>query len=99
MIQNLLASPSASTHTPIQKKQPLLHKKAFIKGLSFSILILSAMASAAHQLETFSGLCVYVCTTAVDFISFELAVIHFNIFLALDLLLPGAIVSSCLPFI
>lgn len=53
MIQNLLASPSASTHTPIQKKQPLLHKKAFIKGLSFSILILSAMASAAHQLETF----------------------------------------------
>lgn len=30
MIQNLLALPSASTHTPIQKKQPLLHKKAFI---------------------------------------------------------------------
>lgn len=64
MIQNLLALPSASTHTPTQKKQPLLHKKAFIKGLSFSILVLSAMASAAHQLETFSGLCVYVCTTA-----------------------------------
>lgn len=40
------------------------------------------------------------CISAVDFISFELAVIHFNIFLALDFFfVDDKIVSSCLPFI